>query len=244
MVKCPKLLRWTGSGAGDYRHTSDAESSRASWVDPDVTTPTLNDFAATPPASTATQLHPLLRARASTRAFDEQATLTDAELASLLEAARWAPSRGNTQNRRFLVGRRGDTTFEGIFASLGRGNGAWAGSASALVAAVAPVATGDARVDLLEAYDLGQAVAHLSVQAESMGLVMRQMAGFDPELVQRTFRIAADHAALVVFAIGRRTDDDALDEITLEKERAPRTRVSVDTLAFAGAWGSSLALTP
>jgi len=205
---------------------------------------TLNDLDATRSPSTPTQLHPLLRARASTRAFDGRATLTDAELAALLDAARWAPSRGNTQNRRFLVGRRGDETFDGLFAALGRGNSAWAGSASGLVAAVAPVATGDARVDLLEAYDLGQAVAHLSLQAESMGLVMRQMAGFDPEAVRRTFEIADDHAALVIFAIGRRADESALDEVTLEKERAPRTRASIDTLAFAGAWGRSLTLAP
>lgn len=188
------------------------------------------------------QLHPLLRGRASSRAFDAEATLTDAELAALLEAARWAPSRANTQNRRFLVGRRGDATYNGLFAALGRGNSAWAGSASALVAAVAPVATGNLRIDLLEAYDLGQAVAHLSLQAESMGLVMRQMAGFEPEIVQRSFEIADDHAPLVIFAIGRRDEEAALDEITQEKERTPRTRATIDTLAYAGAWGSTLPL--
>lgn len=186
------------------------------------------------------EIHPLLRGRASSRRFDAGATLTDAELASLLEAARWAPSRGNTQNRRFIVGRRGDETFDGIFAALGRGNSAWAGQASALVAAVAPVATGEPRIDLLEAYDLGQAVAHLSLQAESLGLAMRQMAGFDPTVVQERFGIDDDHAPLVVFAVGRRDETAELDEITREKEAMPRTRAPRESLAFSGRWGQAL----
>jgi nitroreductase len=205
---------------------------------------TVDDLAVSTSEAVDPPIHPLLRGRASTRAFDAEATLTDAELASLLEAARWAPSRANTQNRRFLVGRRGDATFEGIFASLGRGNSAWAGAASALVAAITPAATGTLRVDLLEAYDLGQAVAHLSLQAESLGLVMRQMAGFEPDSVHRTFGIGDDHEALVVFAIGRRDDEAVLDEITAAKENAPRTRDPLDDIAYAGRWGSRLPLAP
>ena len=51
---------------------------------------------------------PLLRERRSVREYDEAHELDAADLASLLEAARWAPSAGNSQPWAFLVGRRGD----------------------------------------------------------------------------------------------------------------------------------------
>ena len=55
-------------------------------------------------------LTPLLAFRWSPRAFDPAAELTPAEAASLLEAARWAPSVGNGQPWRFALGHRDDET--------------------------------------------------------------------------------------------------------------------------------------
>ncbi|MDP9435886.1 MAG: nitroreductase family protein, partial [Actinomycetota bacterium] len=48
-------------------------------------------------------LHPLLAARWSPRRFDPDATLTREQLRPLLQAARWAPSAGNTQPVRYAV---------------------------------------------------------------------------------------------------------------------------------------------
>lgn len=54
------------------------------------------------------RLHPLLTARWSPITFDPAHESTEADVASLLEAARWAPSAGNSQPWSFIVGRRGD----------------------------------------------------------------------------------------------------------------------------------------
>ncbi|MCP9989674.1 MULTISPECIES: nitroreductase family protein [Streptomyces] len=62
-------------------------------------------------ATTAAAVHPLLADRWSPRSFDAGHTLGEEELVSLLEAARWAPSAYSAQPWRFLVGRRGDTTY-------------------------------------------------------------------------------------------------------------------------------------
>src|SRR5476651_2656722 len=88
-------------------------------------------------ATTQVPLHPLLSQRWSPRAFDAQHAVTDAALAALLEAARWAPSAGNTQPWRFVVARRGDRDFTTLVELLAIGNQVWARNASALILAAA-----------------------------------------------------------------------------------------------------------
>lgn len=65
----------------------------------------MNDPAKT--ATTAEPLHPLLAERWSPRAFDPEHQLTERQTTALLEAARWAPSAGNSQPWRFAVAHRG-----------------------------------------------------------------------------------------------------------------------------------------
>ncbi|MEV0327509.1 nitroreductase family protein [Micromonospora echinospora] len=79
------------------------------------------------------ELSPLLAARWSPHAFDPSVELTDGEAASLLEAARWAPSAGNRQPWRFLLGRRADEAYKRLFVHLAAENQRWAGQASALL---------------------------------------------------------------------------------------------------------------
>ncbi|MFZ2012760.1 MAG: nitroreductase family protein [Nocardioides sp.] len=52
-------------------------------------------------------LHPLLATRWSPTAFDPTRAARPAQVDSLLQAARWAPSAGNSQPWAFIVGVRG-----------------------------------------------------------------------------------------------------------------------------------------
>src|SRR4051794_6397152 len=117
-------------------------------------------------------LLPLLRERRSTRSYDAEHVLADADLVSLLEAARWAPSAGNSQPWAFLGSRRGDEAHGGFVPVLSRANASWVPRASALIFTLHRTATGP-EADALTysdyaAYDLGQAVAQLTVQALSL----------------------------------------------------------------------------
>jgi len=69
-----------------------------------------------------TTLHPLLAGRWSTRAFDRTYRLGDGETVRLLEAARWAPSAGNSQPWRVGVARRGTPEFDALMSALAPGN--------------------------------------------------------------------------------------------------------------------------
>ena len=103
-------------------------------------------------------LHPLLAARWSPTTFDASYELTAAEIEALLEAARWAPSAGNSQPWAFIVSRRGDATHTRLVRYLARSSGAWAPAASVLVANLAHryVEDTDWEYSEFSLYDLGQ----------------------------------------------------------------------------------------
>ncbi|MBO3735216.1 nitroreductase family protein [Glycomyces niveus] len=180
-------------------------------------------------AQTAVPIHPLLAARHSTRAFAPGIDLTEPQVAALLEAARWAPSAGNTQPWRFLLARRDTGEFKRVLETLNPGNRDWAANASALLVAVRTDA--NARGPLSHAaYDLGQAIAHLTFQAAAEGLTVRQMGGFDAAALAAEFGLEAPLVPTTVVAIGEPGDPADLDDAVAGPDRAPRARLAVDDL--------------
>lgn len=187
-------------------------------------------------------LHPLLEQRWSPRAFASDHELAPEDLATILEAARWSPSGGNTQPWAFIAGFRGDETHGKIVETLSRGNQPWVPLASAVILTVRQVESGPDRelpMTAYTAYDLGQSVAHLSIQAQAMGLHVHQFAGFDHAAAQEAFGIPAHWAVTTGVAIGKLADPSVLDERTREKELLPRSRRPLSEFVFAGSWGAT-----
>ena len=181
-------------------------------------------------AVTAVPLHPLLAGRWSPRALDVTHELTDAQLTALLEAARWAPSANNSQPWRFAVARRATPEFAAVQDALAPGNQLWAHAASALVVVAAETAGPDGAPRPWAAYDTGQAVAHLTVQAEHEGLVVHQLGGFDRDRVATLLDLPAAVVPLVVLTVGRRDGAAELPEALAARERTPRERLPLDSL--------------
>lgn len=183
-------------------------------------------------ADTSVPLHPLLAARHSTRAFDPEARLSDAQITALLEAARWAPSCGNSQPSRFILARKGTDMFDRVLSSLNPGNQGWAKHASLLVVAVR--ATENDKGPLpYAAYDLGQAMSHLLVQALAEGLTVRQMAGFNAESVAKEFSLDASLIPTAVAAIGTAGDPATLPDDLRGPDDTPRRRLPLSELILA-----------
>src|SRR4051794_3174057 len=190
-------------------------------------------------------LHPVLADRWSTRAYDD--VPVDAHMiATLLEAARWAPSAMNAQPWRFLVGQRDaagpDATWLAIYDTLAEGNRVWADRAPVLILAVTQTTNEDGSARPVAAYELGLAVSQLTTQAHSDGLHVHQMGGFDVGSARRALGIPAEFTPYVVIAVGRRGSDDHLPESLRDREAAPRERRPLSDLAFAGTWGRPLDL--
>lgn len=193
------------------------------------------------------EIHPFLRDRWSTRLLDPSHELADAELVQLLEAARWSPSAGNSQPWAFLVARRGDMAHETFVSTLSRGNVSWVPNASAVL--VSLYRAGDDEDPSLTfsdyaAYDLGQSVAHLTIQAHSMGLSVHQFAGFDHDAVAELFAVPPAWKVTTGIAVGLWADPAVIepDSGLLEREQRPRVRKEIGEFAFGEVFGDSKVL--
>lgn len=189
------------------------------------------------PASSSVPLHPIIAARWSPRSLDPAGDVSDASLRALLEAARWAPSNGNTQPARFLLGRRGTDTFSHIFDTLNRGNKSWAGAAAVLLLACAILENEKGPIPHAE-YSVGLAAQNLVLQAVAEGLAAHQMGGFNVVAARAVFSLPVDVLPLTVIAVGRPASPDLLPEDMRAKELGPRRRLPLDQIAFTHEWGN------
>lgn len=184
-------------------------------------------------------MNELIAKRWSPRAFSPEATVSDDELRILLEAARWAPSHGNSQPARFIVGKRGTPTFEAIFETLRPGNKTWAFRASVLL--IGCVITADARGDLPNTeFALGLAMENIALQAVDLGLIAHMMGGFDRTAAHSSFDMPDDVRPLVVMAVGRPGRLEDLPEDLQAREQRERRRHPLSETVFTGSWGESL----
>ena len=186
-------------------------------------------------AQTRVPVHPPIAQRWSPRAFDPDHVLTTEQVTAMLEAARWPATWGGRQPVRFVVGVRGDDTYDTLAGLLSRGN-AYAKAAGALILICADEGD-DADTAHYSGVDAGAAEAHLIIEAVSRGLIAHPMAGFDPDGARAAFAIPAQVRPLMVIAVGSLADYSRVDPEIAERDSKPRKRLPLDEVAFAGSWG-------
>ena len=182
-----------------------------------------------------------MRSRTSPSFFDVTQVLTSEQVRLLLLAAQWAPSCGNAQPAAFVVAERGSRSHEVLTRHLRRGNSRWVPRASAVFITAAQVAPDDqgegGTKPRYAEYDLGQAAAHLTLQAVAMGLVAHQFAGFDKEAVASELGVPAYYRLMSGIAVGvpgnlHDIPPDELDRLHRVRRRRPLSRV-----AHGDRWG-------
>jgi nitroreductase len=186
-------------------------------------------------ADTSVAINTVLAGRWSPRAFDESANLTTEQITAVLEAARWAATWGDRQPVRFIVGLRGDPTSAAIGDLLRRGN-SYAKRAGALILVCADEGP-DEKTVRYAAVDVGAAIAQLTVEAFSRGLVAHPMAGFDADGARTVFGMPDDVRPFAVVAVGSLGDYSAVDPAVVERDARGRQRLPLDQVAFADTWG-------
>jgi nitroreductase len=190
------------------------------------------------PADTRVPIHPVIAARRSPRMFDPDAVLDTEALVAVLEAARWAATWGHRQPVRFIVGLRGDATFGEITHLLKRGN-RYSHAAGALIMVCIDEGE-DERTARYAAVDAGAAIAQLTIEAVSRGLVAHPMAGFDADGACEVFGIPGGVRPVAVVAVGSLGDYDSAPQEIVERDAQGRSRLPLDDVAFAGSWGTPL----
>lgn len=182
-----------------------------------------------------------LRYRWSVSVFDADHTLSDDEIRSLLHAAQWSPSAGNSQPWAFIVARRGDAAHRVLVEHLSRGNSGWVPRASAVFLAatqVAPDPEGNGpKWPSYAYYDLGQAAAHLTVQAASMDLWVHQFAGFDSDAVARALGVPEHFKLLSGIAVGVRGNPADVSADDAAREQRDRVRKPLEQFVYGDRWG-------
>jgi nitroreductase len=178
--------------------------------------------------------------RWSPRAFD-RSEMPEADLKTILEAARWAPSAFNVQPWRFVYVRRGEAGWDDLVALLNPFNRDWAQHASALVYLFSDTEIDGKdgkpnRANGTHAFDAGAAWTHAALQATALGYHSHGMAGILKDEINERLGVPERYRPLIAFAIGRRGDVKELDE-SLQARETPSGRMPLDEIAFSGSWG-------
>lgn len=195
----------------------------------------------TPPdreAPAAVPIEALFRRRWSPRSFTDQ-PVSDAHLASLIEAARWASSCFNAQPWQIVVARKDREAAQhaALAACLSGNNQAWAPAAPVLMVAVARLDFAhNGKPNRHAAYDTGAAMAQLALQATALGLQVHQMGGYDMDQARAALGIPEGYELRAAIAIGHPGPASALPEELAARETAPRQRRAVTEWVHYGAW--------
>ncbi len=187
---------------------------------------------------TEVKINTYLDQRRSRRIFDPKKTITEVDMHALLEAARWAPSGGNGQPWRYIVGHKGDANFEAILALLMEFNKGWAQNAAVLVLTVAQMARiasdGKRQPNRTAMHDLGMANMSITTEATARGLNVRMMGGYDYEAAKKWVQAEEKGFDLgPVMAIGIVGDANLYSEEIQKREAEPRTRKPISEILLS-----------
>ncbi len=164
--------------------------------------------------------------RWSPRAFADKSVEKE-KLQSVFEAARWSASAFNAQPWRFLIGHKGDENYQKIFNTLVEFNQNWADKAPILILNCYQINfSHNDKLNQTAQYDLGQAVAHYSLEALNQGLYVHQMTGFDAGEANELFEFGDKIAAFSVTALGYLGNIESLPEDLQKMELAESKRMS------------------
>jgi nitroreductase len=191
------------------------------------------------PATTDHPVQDLIAARWSPYAFAGR-PVSKADLLSLFEAARWAPSSYNEQPWSYLVATRDDpAAFERMLSCLVEGNQAWARHAPVLaIGCTSLTFTRNGKPNDAAQHDLGLASGNLVLEATARGLVVHQMIGILPDRVRELYQVPENVRPLTGLAIGYAGDPASLPENLRPRDQARRPRKPLAAFVFGGPWGT------
>src|SRR5436309_6122679 len=141
-------------------------------------------------------------------------SVSDEDLRSLFEAARWAPSSYNEQPWSFIVAKKEDAEeFARVLSCLVEANQRWAGEASVLILGITRLNfQRNGKPNRAAVHDLGLAACCLVLEATARGLSAHQMIGIVPEKVREIYSVPDDCEPMTAIAIGYAGDRNDLPE--------------------------------
>lgn len=180
-----------------------------------------------------TGIHDLILKRWSPRAFADK-PIAPADLKKIFTAASWAASSYGEEPWRFIVGIKGDATYDKIFSTLVEFNQMWAKSAPVLYLSVGKKTfTANGQPDYYGLHDTGAASTTAALQAIALGIHSHGMGGFDHAKVREIFNIPEDFDIGAVWALGYLGDPETLQGGMKDQETSPRKRKPLESFVFS-----------
>jgi nitroreductase len=182
-------------------------------------------------------IQPFVARRWSPYAFANR-DVSDADLRSLFEAARWAASSFNEQPWSYIVATRAQAAeFERLLSCLVDANQSWAKAAPVLALGVATLHfKRNGKPNRVAIHDLGLATGNLVAEATARGLWVHQMGGIRPDRARELYGIPAGSEAVTGIAIGYAGDPASSSEEIRARDVAPRERKLQREFVFGSAW--------
>lgn len=188
----------------------------------------------TTPRKPNADVDPQFLDRWSPRAFRTD-PLTPAQISSLFEAVRWAPSCFNEQPWRIVYAERGQPEHAALLGLLVESNRAWADRAPLLLVVFARRNfKKNGKPNRTAAFDTGSAWMSLALEARRLGLYAHAMAGYDVARSYTDLGVPeSDYESCAAVAVGVHGDPADLPE-PLRSREAPSDREPATSFAFKG----------
>jgi nitroreductase len=171
--------------------------------------------------------------RWSPRAYDGS-VIPDADLQTILDAARWAPSSYNYQPWRLLYATRDSADWQRFLDILIPFNQSWAKDSSVLIFIISETTMGSPdKPNHAHSFDAGAAWAQLALQSHLSGYHAHGMVGFDLEKARTELGVPDGFRIEAAIAIGRMGDPANLPE-GLRAREVPSDRKALDEVAYPG----------
>jgi nitroreductase len=184
-------------------------------------------------------IHEFLAERWSPYAFQDR-PISEADLCSLFEAARWAASSYNEQPWSYIVAtKENPELFQQLLSCLVDANQFWAKDAPVIaLGIVSHKFTRNQEDNRAAIHDLGLATSNLVVEATARGICVHQMIGILPDKARELFEIPEGYEAWTGMAIGYQGDPMTLPDALKERDLMPRQRKPLDQFVFSEKWGN------
>ncbi|ARN56739.1 nitroreductase family protein [Sedimentisphaera salicampi] len=173
-------------------------------------------------------INPVFLERWSPRAFSDE-PITQEQILTILEAARWSPSCYNEQPWRFAVA-LSEEKKKAFVETLVKPNQAWAGGAAALIYIVyKKTYMQSGNPNEWAFFDAGASWMAMALQSQMMGISMHAMAGFKQQKAAELLGLSDDYAVAAAVAVGRKGDKTRLPE-QIQAMEEPSGRMPAEDL--------------
>lgn len=160
--------------------------------------------------------------------------ISDAELMSLFEAARWAPSSYNGQPWRFIYAKRDTAAWEVLYDLMVQFNKDWTKNAAVLIVIVSrDTFSYNNKPSRTHSFDTGAAWENFALQGTANGLVVHGMEGFDYHKAKEALHIPDGYTVEAMCAVGRPGKVSDLPK-EMQKDENPSDRKPITDFIYEG----------